>query len=505
MNLYRNFLGLSFIIMSSFLAYIVFSEGLYILAPVFLALIFLTGWIWLKKENLVYRFLFPGMVFFFLLTILPIVFSVFISFTNLGTGHFLGQDEVYRSLLQEKYVTPDAISLPFKIYPTKKGSIIKAGDLTGLIPKQREVLDIDLHEVLLKKEALTFNELPLSLGKVFERSKQLESFIFILPSGKKLYYHRTNLLLEKTPTYIPKGKNQLYHQKLRLTFSPDPERGFFVSQKSDSNKEEIKLLPGFYTWAGFSNYLKIFESKEIRNTFLKISGWTFLWALISVTLSFSLGMTLALILNEKGFQLKALYRNLLILPYSIPFFISVLVFKGMMNKDFGVINQFLGTIGITAIPWLENALWAKVSCLLVNLWLGFPYMFLITTGILQSIPESVYEAAKIDGASKVQSFKSITFPLILNSVTPLLIGAFAFNLGNFVGIYLLTGGGPAMEGVSTPAGETDILISYTYRLAFEGALGQQFGFASSIALFIFIIIGTLTFVNFKFFNVVEDK
>ena len=124
-------------------------------------------------------------------------------------------------------------------------------------------------------------------------------------------------------------------------------------------------------------------------------------------------------------------------------------------------------------------------------------MFLIVTGILQSIPESLYEAAKLDGAGRIATFKNITLPLIMSAVGPLLVGSFAFNLNNFVGIYLLTGGGPPIPGASTAVGETDILISYTYRLAFEGGQGQDFGLASSIALFIFLIVSILTLINFK--------
>ena len=168
-----------------------------------------------------------------------------------------------------------------------------------------------------------------------------------------------------------------------------------------------------------------------------------------------------------------------------------------MNKDFGAINLLLVEMGFDKIPWLETPFWAKISCLVVNLWLGFPYMFLVVTGILQSIPASLYEAAKLDGAGKIATFRHITLPLIMSAVGPLLVGSFAFNLNNFVGIYLLTGGGPPIPGVTTAVGETDILISYTYRLAFEGGQGQDFGLASSIALFIFLIVSILTLINFK--------
>jgi ABC-type sugar transport system permease subunit len=202
-------------------------------------------------------------------------------------------------------------------------------------------------------------------------------------------------------------------------------------------------------------------------------------------------------MNDKRLVAQKFYRVLLIIPYSIPFFISVLIFKGLLNKDFGPINNCLKILGFAALPWLESAPLAKISCLLVNLWLGFPYMFLIITGILQSLPVSIYEAARLDGATSLQQFKLLTLPLIFKAIVPLLIGSFAFNLNNFVGIYLLTGGGPPISGATTPVGETDILISYTYRLAFEGSSGQNFGLASAVCFFIFIFIGFLTFFNYR--------
>jgi maltose/maltodextrin transport system permease protein len=124
-------------------------------------------------------------------------------------------------------------------------------------------------------------------------------------------------------------------------------------------------------------------------------------------------------------------------------------------------------------------------------------MLLVITGIIQSIPKSIYEASSLEGATKLQNFRFLTFPLVLRAMIPLLIGSFAFNLNNFVGIYLLTGGGPIIPDVSTPLGETDILISYTYRLAFEGSQGQNFGMASAVSMVIFVIVVSLTVLNFK--------
>ena len=479
------------------IATIGYLEGLYFITAIGVFIAIISSIVWLKKSQLSYRFLYPGMLCFLIFTILPIFFSILISFTNLGTGHFFNKEQALSLLTKSKYLPNDAVSYSYKIFKSTDRYYIQASKKDT--PELFATFSLEQENPVIFSTLKPTDEILSSLGpkEVYDLSAQLRALTFQTPDQDDLYYHRTDILLEKKPLYdYDKSKDALYNKKTGEWFVNNEKQGFY---RNPETKE--KLLPGYYTVIGLKNYTDVFANENFKKTFLKVSLWTFLWATISVILTFSLGMSLAIFLNDKKLKGKAIYRNLLILPYSIPFFISVLVFKGMLSKDFGIINEVLKSLTLSPIPWLEDSLWAKVSCLMVNLWLGFPYMFLVTTGILQAIPESVYEAAKIDGANRWQRFRSITLPMVLSSITPLLIGSFAFNLGNFVGIYLLTGGGPSMIGATTPAGETDILISYTYRLAFEGAGGQLFGMASSIALFIFVIITGLTVLNFKLFNV----
>jgi ABC-type sugar transport system permease subunit len=155
-----------------------------------------------------------------------------------------------------------------------------------------------------------------------------------------------------------------------------------------------------------------------------------------------------------------------------------------------------GLIGVSPNWWADPTL-AKFAVLFVNLYLGFPYMMLISLGALQSIPGDMYEAALIDGANTQQQFRFITLPLLLVAVGPLLVASFAFNFNNFTLIDLLNAGGPPISA-ATVAGHTDILLSYTFRLAFGGSRGADYGFAAAIGIFIFIIVGTITFFNFRF-------
>ena len=189
----------------------------------------------------------------------------------------------------------------------------------------------------------------------------------------------------------------------------------------------------------------MFSDATIRAGFVKIFVWNVAFAVISVASTFLLGMLLALLFNDPRLRGKAFYRSVLILPYALPGFVTALVWASMFNQDYGLINKILHL----DIDWLGNAWAAKVAILTANLWLGFPYMFIVCTGALQSIPADVREAAHIDGAGALRMLRSITMPLLLVAVGPLLIARFAFNFNNFSLIYLLTGG-RALRGRQHP-------------------------------------------------------
>jgi arabinogalactan oligomer/maltooligosaccharide transport system permease protein len=188
------------------------------------------------------------------------------------------------------------------------------------------------------------------------------------------------------------------------------------------------------------------------------------------------------------------YRVLMILPYAIPSFLSALIWAGMMNESFGFINQVL--FGGASIPWLTDPVMAKVSVLIVNLWLGFPYMFLVCMGALQSIPDDIQEAATVDGARPWAVFRLIKLPLLLVTVAPLLIASFAFNFNNFNTIYMLTDGGPRDSDAPIPVGFTDILITMVYKVAFTGQ-SRDYGLASAYSIIIFIVVAVISIIAFR--------
>jgi arabinogalactan oligomer / maltooligosaccharide transport system permease protein len=199
------------------------------------------------------------------------------------------------------------------------------------------------------------------------------------------------------------------------------------------------------------------------------------------------------LVNQKDLKGKAIIRTLLILPWAVPAFVTILIFSGMFNESFGAINTtILSALGIDSIPWMTDAMWTRLALIMIQTWLGFPFIFVMVTGVLQAIPNELYEAATVDGASVFQKFKQITFPLVMFSIAPILITQYTFNFNNFNVIFLFNSGGPSIPEQN--AGGTDILISWIYNLTMTT---QQYGMASVITMIMSAIVITIAIWQFR--------
>lgn len=246
-------------------------------------------------------------------------------------------------------------------------------------------------------------------------------------------------------------------------------------------------------WVGFDTFLKIFTVDIWRSTFFDVLSWTVIWTLVASTLQVAAGILLAVIVNQKDLRLKKLYRTIFVLPWAVPGFVTILVFAGLFNDSFGAINHtILAALGIDPIPWMTDEHWTRVALILMQGWLGFPYVFVVTTGVLQSIPEELYEAATIDGASVFAKFRYITLPMVLLAMAPIIITQFTFNFNNFNIIYLFNGGGPAVPG--STAGGTDILVSWIYKLTMQSS---QYALAAALTILLSLFVMGIALWQFR--------
>jgi ABC-type sugar transport system permease subunit len=218
--------------------------------------------------------------------------------------------------------------------------------------------------------------------------------------------------------------------------------------------------------------------------------------------TFFLGLFTAMLFTD--LPGNRLIRSLLIIPYTIPSLVTILIWRGMFIEPIGVIYTTMVDVFGSSPAWFQNPFWAKVGILIVNLWLGYPYFMLVCSGALQGIPQDIYSAADVDGANAWQKFWQLTMPLLLVAVGPLLVASYVFNFNNFNVIYLYNQGGPPFAGATTPIGQTDILISYVFKLAFQGARGADFGFAAAISIIIFVVVIIITLFQFRYTNMWEE-
>ncbi|MFS0864931.1 ABC transporter permease subunit [Fredinandcohnia sp. 179-A 10B2 NHS] len=246
-------------------------------------------------------------------------------------------------------------------------------------------------------------------------------------------------------------------------------------------------------WVGLKTFAKIFTVDIWRSTFFDVLAWTVIWTIVASTLQVALGVFLAVVVNQKEVRFKKFFRTILVLPWAVPGFVTILVFAGLFNDSFGAINlDVLAFFGIDPIPWLTSANWTRVALILMQGWLGFPYIFIVTTGVLQSIPEDLYEAATIDGASIFEKFRNITMPMILIAMAPIIITQYTFNFNNFNIIYLFNGGGPAVPG--STAGGTDILVSWIYKLTMQSS---QYSLAAALTILLSVFVIAIALWQFR--------
>lgn len=261
-------------------------------------------------------------------------------------------------------------------------------------------------------------------------------------------------------------------------------------------------VTNLFTWQGWDNFKALFAfngTGSYGKIFAGILGWTIIWAIFATFSNYFLGILVALMINRKSIKFKKLWRTIFVLTIAIPQFISLLYVSKMFDKS-GIVNGLLIKWGwITQpLPFWTDPTWARVLIILINIWIGVPYLMLIATGILMNIPQDLYEAATIDGASPVQQFRHITMPYMLFVTGPYLLTSFTGNMNNFNVIYLLTGGGPTNAAASSASGSvgyTDLLVTWLFKIT-QGA-NSEYYMASVIGIIIFIIVSLITLVVYN--------
>lgn len=459
------------------------------------------NWLYFSRKNLPAKYLAPGILFLLIFQVFVLIYTGYIAMTNYGTGHVGSQEQAVSSLMSSALErVEDSPTYPLTV-------LDQGGTLSMLVTDPDGNAQIGNTEQPLTDVDATFEDgkavavdgyTTLNFSQVIARTSEIVELVVPASDDPNDGALRTtdgsNAYLYTSSLEYDEAADTLTDLRTGTVYS-DIGTGAFTSPDGE------ELLPGWQIVVGFDNYVRAFTDETIRGPLIYVTLWTFAFAIISVASTFFLGLFLAIVFNDARMKGRKWYRVALILPYAFPAFLSTLIWAGLMNQSFGFINEVL--LGGLAVPWLTDPTMAKISVLIVNLWLGFPYMFLVCTGALQSIPEELTEAATVDGAKPWAIFRLIKLPLLLVTVAPLLIASFAFNFNNFIVIYALTNGGPRDSNAPIPVGYTDLLITLVYKVAFTGQ-NRDYGLAAAFSILIFIVVAVIAIISFRKTKVLEE-
>ncbi|WP_243294370.1 maltose ABC transporter permease MalF [Geothrix mesophila] len=479
---------------------VIYATGETLLAGVMLVTLVCFVWIYTSKKTYAYRYLFPGIGAALIFVVFPMLYTIRIGFTNYSSTNLLTFKRATQYLLEETYRAEGATyTSALHADGSRWRFHLEDADSGAAFATEPFALGAEGTHLILKAqpatEPLPGDEMPLK--DLIDQQPFLKGITVAMPDGGQVRMTGLREFAPSRPQYARNPDGSLTNNQDQSILRPNHKTGFYETADGE------QVTPGFQVDIGWKNYVQIFTDTSLREPLWRIFIWTIVFSTLTVVFCTTLGMVLAVLLSWENLRFRGLYRLLLFLPYAVPGFISILVFKGLFNNNFGEINLVLnGLFGIKP-TWFSDPFLAKTMILIVNTWLGFPYMMVVCMGLIKAIPQDLYEASAVAGAGPITNFFRITMPLILKPLTPLLISSFAFNFNNFVLINLLTGGLPDFLNTSTPAGTTDILVSYTYRMAFQDS-GQKFGLGAAISTVVFLMVAVISMIQIRSTRIAED-
>ena len=462
-------------------------------ALVVIALAALAAWVYVSPRFMAWRYIVPGALAAAVFIVFPMVYTLGISFTNYSGEHLLSFERATDVLLARG--EGDGRSLAFTLEP--------AGG------KQQRLRFVAEDGARFASAPFTLGDaarLPLaadtdaaatgaaSLRELADDVPALRRVTAVLPDGSEMRLLSLRRFAVEHPAYVREADGSLRVTRDGSRMTADAAEGWW--RRADGSA----VTPGFRTEVGLANYRSIFTEARFYQPFMRVFAWTVSFAALNTLFTFAIGLLLAVAMNWEAVKGKTGYRIALFLPYAVPAFISIPVFRGLFNENLGEINLVFYQLFGVRPGWFSDPTLARAMVLIVNTWLGYPYMMILCMGLIKAIPAELYEASALVGAGPWMNLWRITLPLIAKPMAPLLVASFASNFNNLTLIALLTNGSPDYLDTAVPVGATDLLASYTYRIAFQDS-GQHYALACAIASIVFLIVATLAVVNLRLFKV----
>ena len=467
------------------------ADGLYPLASALSAVAIFIALTYLRPRFTPYRWLGIGISLAMLFTLYPILYTLYIGVTNMGSGHLMSKQQAITRIEALQYIPEDPLIFKWTAFkdsedeyalwlqsPDGRNLLAKPGEeLEEMVPGQHGIGDLDENGIPVYIEGY----LRLERRDVVPIIAELGIIEFGAPPHT-VRIRSVGEAIESEALYQYDAVNDvMLNQRTGEIYRPI--EGRFTSESGET------LTPGYIVLVGARHFSNFLGNAGFREPLGRIFVWNLAFTFFSVFLSFAVGLIASLVFDD--LPGKRLIRALLIIPWPIPVLISVMIWRSILHPDMGFVAPILISIFGSSPAWFQNPFWTRFALVMVNVWLSYPYFYVITAGALRAIPEEIYSAAIVDGAGPWKKFYYITLPLLLKILTPLLVASLTFNFNNFNVIYIFNYGNPPMANTAVPMGHTDILISFVYRLAFVSSNVADYGLAAAITIMLFVLIAIL--------------
>ncbi len=356
-----------------------YMHGQWVFALLFLVLGTSLGVVFSRRSLMSHRYIFPAVAGLGVFVIFPLVYTVGISFSNYSSDNLLSQERVRAQLTNQTYQAEGA-AFSYALY--QEGELVRlylesdapAGDNDRLLSAALNLTNSEVRRVPTQAVDGPPEGEPLPMRAAIQARDALQALRLQTPGGTELRMAGLRQFAPMIDRYEIRDNGSLYDRQEDQVLTPDNDIGFFVTENGE------RITPGWPVNVGFTNYTKIFTDPDIRGPFMQIFVWTFVFAGLTVLFTLAVGFVLASLLQWDQLKGKAVYRTLLILPYAVPAFISILIFKGMFNQHFGEVNMILEALFGISPEWFTDPWLARTMLLIVNTWLGYPYMLLLCMG-----------------------------------------------------------------------------------------------------------------------------
>jgi arabinogalactan oligomer / maltooligosaccharide transport system permease protein len=482
-----------------------FIAGLYPLASAVSAVTVFVALVYLRPRFSPLRWMGVGIALAIVFTLYPIFYTFYLSVTNMGSGHLMTRQQAISRLEEQLYLPEGGKAYRWTAFRSSDGDYAlwvvpeEGGD--GLLAKPGQPLQA-LTPGQNSIGALDEFGVPTTI-EGYERLQRAQTVAIINDLGEIEFGAAPEVVritsLSEAHALVPQyrydaAQDAIVSQKTGELFKP--VEGTFTSPSGE------ELTPGYIVFVGTRQFEAFLGNEGFRRPLLRIFIWDVVFAFMSVFLSFVVGLIVTLMFED--LPGKQIIRALLIIPWPIPVLVSVLIWRYMLHPDMGFVAPFFNSLFGSSPQWFQDPFWTRVALVLVNVWLSYPYFYVITAGALGSISEEIFDASRVDGAGPWSRFYYISLPLLLRILTPLLIASFTFNFNNFNVIYIFNFGNPPMAGTIIPMGHTDILISLVYQLAFTASNVANYGLAAAITIVLFVFIALMVLVQVRLTSLFKE-